>query len=161
MLGQHTLTVLPCPYPSGLKSVLKSPGPLNVSWTTPAGQLGEWGESGDFRKGNSMEKNSPELRLFTVHTRNMQPRRIPRVLMHLHDAGADGYSQWVCPSCERTTEVWFENQDWPSSYSEPCPWCGPVWGRLEASRKQELADFSHVEIYGPSRPNYPAYPTKL
>lgn len=58
--------------------------------------------------------------------------------MDLHDAGIQGYSQWVCSCCTRLIEVWFTDDDWPDGYREPCPWCGPVWGRLQAERTQVI-----------------------
>lgn len=74
--------------------------------------------------------------LFPHVARKPEPKRPARTLMHLRDAGVDGYSQWVCRKCGRIIEARMADMDWSVRYREPCPWCGPTWGRIEAHRTE-------------------------
>lgn len=76
------------------------------------------------------------------------PRRPRRVLMYLQDAGAYGYSQWLCTCCWREVEVFFTDEDWPESYREPCPWCGPVYDQLASTERRGAIDGRLQLVHG-------------
>ena len=54
------------------------------------------------------------------------PRKAPRVLMHVIDAGSYNFPRWKCPKCGHDVEI-HHRTDPPVSYRRPCPKCPQPW----------------------------------